>query len=283
MRVKSIRLSTPGGRRSLGPTSTSTSRQSLSISARPKATVFQIPSEITAEVERQLDQQDQKPTFRTKVARATRVGKTNSTISAGKLGIPGKIDISAYIRDDEKKEVFVKKEEEESDLGSSIAPHAQDERPKPGSSSSSSLPLNIKSDPSSTGDPKVTQPPFPPAFDITPAPPSSSGSPSPAPAPAPPPAGFGGLKFSLDPGDLSSAHTRNRTATSGPGSRAHHAAPRLSASPATTPSASSAPAISFFAPPQQSKSDTPSNPTNASGGGKAGPKGFVSFSGFGQK
>lgn len=288
MRVKSIRLSTPGGRRSLGPASNS--RQSISINARPKATVFQIPSEITEDVERQLDQQEHKPAFKIKVARSTRVGKTSSTISVGKLGMPGKIDISAFIRDDDKKEVLVKKEKEEEDVDSrsSITPHAQDQRPKPGSSSSSSLPPNIKSDPSFSGDTTPTEPPFPPSFSLTPAPTSGAGSPSPAPPPAPvsAPKGFGGMKFTLDPGDLSSAHTRSRTAVSGAGSRAHHAAPRLGASPAASPSASSPPAISFFAPPQ-SKSDTSGNPnsanTNTGGNGKAGPKGFVSFSGFGQK
>lgn len=260
-RVKSIRLSTPGGRRSLGPTTTS--RPSMSTNTRPsKATAFQIPSDVTAEVERQMDQME-KPTFIPKVARATRVSKNASTVSVGKLGMPGKIDISAFIRDD-KKDVSVKKEEPESVSESSIAPHVKDERPKPGSSSSAA---DVKSDRSSTD--KPTQPSFPSSFNLTPAPSSGTGS-------TPSTSAFGAMKFSLDPGDLSSAHTRSRTAISGT-SRAHHAAPRLSASPASSPSASTPPAISFFAPPKSGSGEADS------ASGKAGPKGFVSFSGFGQK
>ena len=257
MRVKSIRLSTPGSRKSLGPSS----RQSLSLNTRPKSTTFQIPSEITAEVERQLDQSEKKPTFSARVARSTRVSKTPSTVSVGGLGMPGKIDISAFIRQEQE---VVKKEEEEQD-SDSIAPHAKDERPRPGSSSSLADSKPIQS-PTGTSTGTVDQSPsFPSSFNLSPAANQGGGSISGS-TPA-----FGGISFSLDPGDLSSTHTRSRTSTSG-SSRAHHAAPRLSASPASSPTASST-GPSFFPPPGEVK---PSSE-------KAGPKGFVSFSGFGQK
>lgn len=271
MRVKSIRLSTPGSRsRSIG--ATGSSRPSLDTRSRP--TVFQIPQDVVTDVERQLDQQTKKRTFDRKVARSTRIAKNSSTVRIANLPLPGKVDISAYIREEPK--ASSSKIEVDSESEDAIKSHVGDERPKPPTSD------NTDSEPTSTKHNEVNQSStsrssfFPPALNLQPGtspnpPTSEPGSSSSA---QPPPA-FGGIKLSLDPGDLSSTHTRSRAPVSG-GSRAHHAAPRLNASPSPSPGGSGQPSISFFPPPSASGG-------NASATPKDGPKGFFSFSGYGQQ
>lgn len=256
MRVKSIRLSTPGSRRSIGYSASSRPASDI----RNKVFSFEIPHDVVVDVQRQLDQQDRKMTFTSKVAPVTRTPVTDSTVQVAKLPLPGKVDISAYLRDDK---ASSSKTMTGADEGVKAVP--ADQRPSAAAAAGSTrTPNAIPSDDGKPGILPVSSsgaaPAFPPAFSLTP-----GQSPSPA---------FGGIKLSLDPGDLSSSHTRNRTAIAG-STRAHHAAPRLSASPSSEKSGTT-PAISFFPP------SSGGNQASASPSTKNSPKGFFSFSGFGQ-
>lgn len=246
MRVKSIRLSTPGSRRSTGYTPTSRQTQDV----RNKAISFAVPPEIVTDVQRQLDRQDRKLSFSSNVARVTRAGKTGSTVQVGKLPLPGKVDIAAWLRDDDSM-ASAKVEPEEK-----ISVIVTDQRPAPGSARAPSS-AEIKADATTA---TASGSSFPPAFSLTPGPTTSSPSPA-----------FGGIKLSLDPGEISSSHNRSRAAVAG--TRAHHSAPRLNSSPSSEKSGYT-PAVSFFPPPGGETSASPST--------KNSPKGFFSFSGYGQ-
>lgn len=260
LRVKSIRLSTPSGRRSMGYAASG--RPSVGPASKP--VTFEIPKDVTAAVVRQLDLQDKPPKFTSKVARAPRVAKTATSINVGKLGLPGKIDISAFVREDAGTSSSPSEAKPEpltpSDVSTPVP--IADKRPSPGSSKTSERETTqVTPSISESAKPNTV----PPAFSFSPAP--GAGSPSPA--------AFGGIKLSLDPGDLSSSHTRSRTATAG--TRAHHAAPRLGLAPQGDKGGSSPPASSFFPPPASASS------TASPSADKGSPKGFFSFSGFGQQ
>lgn len=252
MRVKSIRLSTPSSRRTsyLPPP-----RQS-STAPRNKISTLDIPVDISDEVSRLIDREDKKIVIKTKVARLTRASTAAGAIRIGDLP-SGKIDISSFIRQDEPK---VKEEPD-----AKVFTPALDSRVKSESSSTPQAPKDQKS--------TDTQSALPPAFNLNlnPDPTSTSGTTS-SPSPS-----FGGFTLSLNPGDLSSSHSRQRTTTGG--TRTHHAAPRVSlvASPSPLGEGTLSPTtpVSFFPPPNGA--------TSGGNGDKGGPKGFFSLSGFGQK
>lgn len=247
MRIKAIRLSTPGGRSSYAP------RPSIAPPATKTATL-DIPADVSAEVERQLDRADKRSSTKLKttprVAPSSRAIK-RSVVQVGALPLPSKIDISSFIRQDEP---VVKQE-----------PNTPISTPE--------IDLRVKPNPA----PAPSAPTLPPSFNLNippPAPVSDSGTGS---GPASP---FGSFKLSLDPGDLSSSHSRGRAST--PGTRTHHAAPRVSLNTTTSEdkgTGTTAPAVSFFPPPGTSMGQD----SGTGGAGKGSPKGFFSLSGFGQK
>jgi len=250
MRVKSIRLSTPSSRRTcyLPPP-----RQS-SMAPRNKISTLDIPVDISDEVSRLIDREDKKVVIKSKVARLTRASSASGAIRIGDLPT-GKIDISSFIRQDEPQ---VKEEPD-----AKVSTPTLDSRTKLESSSTPQAPNDQKS--------TDTQSALPPAFNLNPDPTSTSGTTS-SPSPS-----FGGFTLSLNPGDLSSSHSRQRTTTGG--TRTHHAAPRVNlvASPSPLGEGTSSPTtpVSFFPPPNGA--------TSGGNGDKGGPKGFFSLSGFGQK
>jgi hypothetical protein len=258
--VKSIRLSTPNSRRTsyIPPP-----RQS--IAPRNKISTLDIPIEISDEVSRLIDREEKKVIIKTKVARLTRAspGSGSGAIKVGELS--GKIDISSFIRQDEPEPAV--KEEPEAEVSTPM----MDSRTE---SQSSSTPPAPKVPESSTTEVKPT---LPPAFNLNLNTNTEQSTSSPSPS-------FGGFTLSLNPGDLSSSHSRQRNTTGG--SRTHHAAPRVNlvASPSplgegtAAPTGSTPAPISFFPPPNGAGAGA------ASGSGdKGGPKGFFSLSGFGQK
>jgi hypothetical protein len=253
--VKSIRLSTPNSRRTsyIPPP-----RQS--IAPRNKISTLDIPIEISDEVSRLIDREEKKVIIKTKVARLTRAspGSGSGAIKVGDLS--GKIDISSFIRQDEPEPAV--KEELEAEVSTPMV----DSRSKSQSSSTPPAPNPESTEVKST---------LPPAFNLNLNTNTEQSTSSPSPS-------FGGFTLSLNPGDLSSSHSRQRNTTGG--SRTHHAAPRVNlvASPSplgegTGTASTSTPApVSFFPPPNGAGS--------ASGSGdKGGPKGFFSLSGYGQK
>jgi hypothetical protein len=169
MRVKSIRLSTPGSRRmstAPGP------RNSIGPGAK-KITTLDIPTEIADEVSRVIDREDKKIVIKAKVARLTRAPKGGI-----KIGDLPKIDISSYIRDDEP---IIKKEPDTEDIKPILDARTKSQAQSP------SVP------PTATIDTKPQVSPFP--LNLTPSTPQPTTTPS-----------FGGFTLSLDPGDVSSSH-----------------------------------------------------------------------------
>jgi hypothetical protein len=81
--------------------------------------------------------------------------------------------------------------------------------------------------------------------------------------------GFGGMKFSLDPGDIAISHSRSRTAGGGGRSHTHTSAAKLSGSPGASPTSGEG-GGGFFALPQ----------TPVAGGKQNAPQGFFSLSSF---
>jgi hypothetical protein len=260
--VKSIRLSTPNSRRTsyIPPP-----RQS--IAPRNKISTLDIPIEISDEVSRLIDREEKKVIIKTKVARLTRAspGSGSGAIKVGNLpSSSGKIDISSFIRQDEPEPAV--KDEPEAEVSTPMV----DSR----SRSQSSTPPAPKVQDSTEIETKTT---LPPAFNLNLNTNTAQSTSSPSPS-------FGGFTLSLNPGDLSSSHSRQRNTTGG--SRTHHAAPRVNlvASPSplgegtAAPTGSTPAPVSFFPPPNGAGAGA------ASGSGdKGGPKGFFSLTGFGQK
>jgi len=255
MRIKSIRLSTPGGGR--GSSYAASSRQSLA-PASMKTSSLDIPASVSSEVERQLDRAEKRSNIKVKSARTTQAA-SGSAVRSGDLPLPGKVDISKYIRQDEPK---IKQEPDVT-----VSTPTTDIRGQPQVQSTSILASGPTiASPSPTPSAPASAPTFPASFNLNAQQPSSTPS-------------FGSFKLSLDPGDLSSSHSRGRAST--PGTRTHHPAPRINVSAASlADDKPSSAGLSFFPPPSGSKQD--------GGDGKGGsssnsPKGFFSLSGFGQK
>lgn len=120
MRVKSIRLSTPGSRRMStipGP------RNSMGPGAGRKISTLDIPTDIADEVSRVIDREDKKIVIKAKVARLTRAPKGGL-----KIGDLPKIDISSYIRDDEP---IIKKEPDTEDIRPTLDARTKSQPPVP--------------------------------------------------------------------------------------------------------------------------------------------------------
>jgi hypothetical protein len=213
MRVKSIRLSTPGSRRmstAPGP------RNSIGPGAR-KISTLDIPPEIADEVSRVIDREDKKIVIKAKVARLTRAPEGGI-----KIGEPPKIDVSSYIRDDEP---IIKKEPDTEDIKPTL-----DARTKI-QSESPSVPPTVETKPQVS--------PF--SLNLTPAAPQQTASPS-----------FGGFTLSLDPGDVSSSHRQrsnpgSRAHHPAPRVNLGGASPSSEAAGTASPQG-----LSFFPPPSGS-------------------------------
>jgi len=245
MRVKSIRLSTPGSRRSIA-----VPRNSIGPGAGRKISTLDIPTEVSDKVSRVIDREDKKVVIKAKTARLTRAPKGGITIGDLK-----KVDISSFIREDEP---TIKKEpDSEVDLPTPTL----DARTKP----VTATPVDVK--------PQISSP-----FTLDLASPTTSTPATTTTGPQPATPSFGGFTLSLDPGDISSSH-RQRTNS---GNRAHHPAPRvnLGGSPSDTTAVAPSSPLSFF--PSSSPSGAGTGTGNAGGSGSS-PKGFFSLSGFGQK
>jgi hypothetical protein len=255
MRVKSIRLSTPGARRAPAV------RQAQS--GINKVSTLEIPTEISAAVERATDREEKfKLKLKVKTARLTRASSSTAAVKIGGLPMPGKVDISSLIRKDEP---VVKVEAEEIPEVPTTDMRAQ---AKP---ATSLAPVPVAASAAAPSQEQNVTAPSPFSLNISQPPNVTAPVPSPS---------FGGFTLSLDPGDISSSHNRQRGITSGP--RSHHAAPKLNLSAgAGSPSDSTTSPVkpmSFFPPPGSNTS-----PNLGGGGDGKSPKGFFSLSGFGQK